>query len=47
MNLLEKIDELRAMSVTNEQFQKMWGYSIDEYLSKMMRLVEQDRGLKK
>ena len=47
MNLLEKIDEMRAMSVTNEQFEKMWGYSIDEYLSKMMRLVEQDRAKNK
>ncbi len=47
MNLLEKIDEMRAMSVTNEQFEKMWGYSIDEYLSKMMKLVEQDKGPKK
>jgi len=41
MNLLEKIDELRAMSVTPEQFEKMWGYSIKEYMAKMMRFVEE------
>ena len=41
MNLLDKIDELRAMSVTPEQFKKMWGYSIEEYMAKMMRFVEE------
>lgn len=41
MNLLEKIDELRAQSVTPEKFEKMWGYTIDEYVDKMMALVEQ------
>lgn len=41
MNLLEKIDELRANSVTPEKFQKMWGYSIDEYVDKMEALFEQ------
>jgi hypothetical protein len=41
MNLLEKIDELRANSVTPEKFQKMWGYSLDEYLKKMMRFAEE------
>ena len=41
MNLLEKIDELRAQSVTPEKFEKMWGYSIDAYVDKMMALVEQ------
>ena len=41
MNLSEKIDELRAQSVTPEKFEKMWGYTIDEYVDKMMALVEQ------
>lgn len=41
MNLSEKIDELRALSVTPEQFKKMWGYSIDEYLEKMMKFAEE------
>ena len=47
MNLLDKIDELRAMSVTPEQFKKMWGYSIEEYLAKMMRFVEERKALEK
>ena len=47
MNLLEKIDELRAMSVTPEQFKQMWGYSIEEYMSKMMAFVEQQKAAEK
>lgn len=42
MNLLEKIDELRAMSVTPEQFEKMWGYTIEEYVEKMMKFVAEE-----
>ena len=41
MNLLEKIDELRAQSVTPEKFEKMWGYTIDEYVDKMEAMFEQ------
>lgn len=47
MNLLEKIDELRAMSVTPEQFKKKWGYSIEEYMAKMMRFVEERKAQEK
>ncbi len=36
-----KIDELRAKSVTPEKFKEMWGYSIDEYLEKMMKFAEE------
>ncbi len=39
MTLLEKIDLLRAQSVTPDQFKEMWGYTIDEYLNKMMHFV--------
>ena len=42
MNLLEKIDEVRAMSVTPEQFEKMWGYTIEEYVEKMMKFVAEE-----
>lgn len=38
-NLLDRIDEVRANSVTPEKFEKMWGYTIDEYLDKMMAKV--------
>jgi len=41
MNLIEKIDELRAQSFNPEKFEKMWGYSIDEYVDKMMAMFEQ------
>ncbi len=41
MTLQEKIDELRANSVTPEKFKEMWGYGIDEYLDKMMAIVAQ------
>lgn len=41
MNLLEKIEELRAQSVTPEQFEQTWGYSIEDYLDRMMAFVEQ------
>lgn len=41
MNLLEKIEELRAQSVTPEQFELTWGYSIEDYLDRMMAFVEQ------
>ena len=43
MNLLEKIDELRAMSVTPEQFKQMWGYTIEEYVEKMMKFVAKEQ----
>lgn len=43
MNLIEKIDELRAQSVTPEQFKTVWGMSIEEYLDKMMAFVEQQK----
>lgn len=43
MNLIEKIDELRANSVTPEQFEKIWGYSLDDYVAKMMAFVEQQK----
>jgi len=43
MNLIEKIDELRAQSVTPEQFKKVWGMSIEDYLDKMMAFVEQQK----
>lgn len=43
MNLIEKIDELRAQSVTPELFKTVWGMSIEDYLDKMMAFVEQQK----
>lgn len=36
MTLMERIDFIRANSVTDDEFKKMWGYSIDEHVEKMM-----------
>ena len=47
MNLIEKIDELRAQSVTNEQFEKAWGYCVEEYLDRMMAFVEEQKAADK
>lgn len=41
MNLLEKIDELRAQSVTPEKFEETWGVDIEEHLDRLMAWVEQ------
>ncbi len=43
MTLLEKIDELRAQSVTPEQFKTVWGITIEEYLEKMMAFAAQQQ----
>lgn len=45
MDLLEKIDELRAKSITPEIFEKTWGISIDQHLKKMMEFVEQQKAM--
>ena len=36
MDLLEKIDELRAQSVNPEKFEMIWGVSIEDHLNEMM-----------
>ena len=43
MTLLEKIDELRAQSVSPEQFKNVWGMTIEEYLEKMMAFAEEQK----
>ena len=40
MDLLDKIDELNAKSVTAEQFKKVWGVSLEEQLKELMGFVE-------
>ncbi len=40
MNLLEKIDELRANNVTPERFERVWGISIEDHLDELMAFVE-------
>lgn len=39
LSLIDRIDEIRANSVTDEEFKKVWGTSIDEHVDKMMAHV--------
>ena len=39
MNLLDRIDAIRANSVTDQEFDKTWGSSLDRHLEKMMEMV--------
>lgn len=47
MNLLEKIDELRAQSVTPEKFEKVWGVSIEDHLNRLMEFVAEQEATAK
>lgn len=39
--IIERIDEIRANSVTDAEFKKMWGISIDEHVNKLMKWVKE------
>ncbi len=39
LDLLEKIDETRANSVTPEKFEQIWGYSLDDHAGRMMDFI--------
>ena len=41
MNLLEKIDELRAQSVTAEKFEEVWGVDLEAHLDELMDFVKE------
>lgn len=41
VDLLDRIDELHANSVTPEEFEKVWGISIEEHLRQMMEFVKE------
>lgn len=47
MSLMDRIDYVRANSVTDEDYKKFWGVSIDEHVSELMKhwdaLLEQTR----
>jgi hypothetical protein len=40
MTLMERIDFIRANSVTDEEFQQTWGYSINEFSKKMLKWMK-------
>ena len=39
MSIIERIDEIRANSVTDVEFKKFWGVSIEEHVQKMMEFA--------
>lgn len=45
MNLYDKIDELHANEVTPEEFEKVWGISIEDHLKDMMEVVNKQRSI--
>ena len=40
-NILDKIDVIKANSVTEKEFKSVWGISLDEHMSKMMTYVQE------
>ena len=38
MTLIERIDYVRANSVSDDDYKKFWGVSIDEHVSELMKL---------
>ena len=40
-NLIERIDEIRANSVSDAEFKKIWGISIDECVNQLMEHVKE------
>ena len=46
MDLLERIDEITANSVTPEEFKETWGYTVDEHVADMMGRIHQLEGRK-
>jgi hypothetical protein len=40
MSVMERIDFMRANSVTDEEFQKTWNYSINDFSKKMSKRMK-------
>ena len=40
-DLLDRIDEVRANSVTPEKFKKTWGYSLEDHVEDMMDFIRE------
>jgi hypothetical protein len=40
MTLMERIDIIRANSVTDEEFKQTWGYSINDFSEKMSKWMK-------
>ena len=39
-NIIDKIDAIKANSVTEKEFKNVWGISLDEHINKMMDYVQ-------
>ncbi len=40
-NLLDRIDAVKANSVSEEEFKAVWGINLDEHMKKMMDFVRE------
>lgn len=40
-DLLDRIDEVRANTVTPEKFKETWGYSLEEHVDDMMDFIHE------
>ncbi len=39
VNVIEQIDAIKANSVSEKQFQRVWGISLDDHIARMMEHV--------
>jgi len=42
INFIEQLDELKANSVTPEEFKKVWGYSLEEHAEDMLDYIHKE-----
>ena len=40
-NVIDQIDAIKANSITENEFNSVWGISLDEHMSKMMEHVRE------
>lgn len=40
-NIIDKIDAIKANSVTEKEFKSVWGISLDEHMGRMMNFVRE------
>lgn len=41
MSIMDRIDHLRANTVTDQEFEKLWGKSMDEHMARIMDHVKE------
>ena len=47
-NVIDQMDSIKANSVSEKQFKRVWGISLDEHIARMMEYVrETDARVKK